>query len=476
MKLKPCFRLLTIGILLSTLALACLEVPAQAIDPEIMWQHTWGGRSFDSGEDVTTDETHVYMAGMACSFGAEEGLAFVAKLDKKGNLIWDRTWGVSHEYADAVVSDGSNVYIAGTTNISYPTKRYDIFLAKFNSNGQLQWDKTWGGNQTESVGDMATNGTHLFIVGTTYSFGTTGDAFIAAFGADGTLKWDRNFGTDSTDSAQAVLLTGPYLYVAGHMGSVADGDAYLAKFDTQGNPKWLRRWRRSMYDEAWSLATDGVDLYVAGVTNSSTTDRDALLAKFNANGDLLWDRTWGGDQSEDAYGVATYGKYVFITGLTFSFTSPNAAAFVAGFSPDGAPLLDRIWGEGQGAGAYGINSDGISLYVTGLTKTFPHPLIGVNANITDPDAIIDAPETPIADPAATVGEPNVTAGDPAATIDSPTDIEAFILRIGPWIVGGEVIPPNSAALLAPPIALASLVALFVVATRRLIAKSGNRHV
>ena len=474
MKFKHCLRVLTVGILISALVLTCLEIPVQALVPDIMWQHTWGGRSFDFGDAVTTDETNVYIAGGTTSFGSR---AFLVKLDKDGNFIWDRTWGINHEYADAVISDGSNIYIAGTTNISYATTGYDMFLAKFNSNGQLQWDKTWGGRYTESVGGMATNGTHIFVVGTTYSFGEAGDAFIAVFGADGTLKWDRNFGADGTDGANAILLSGAHLYVAGQVGTGADSDAFLAKFTTEGGFEWIRRWRRNMYDVAWALTTDGLDLYVAGFTNSSTTNRNALLAKFNANGELLWDRTWGGDQLDDAYGVATYGRYVFITGLTFSFTSPNAVAFVAGFGPDGNLLWDGIWGEGQGSAAYGINSDGRSLYVTGQTQTFPHPLVEVNANIADPDAIVGPPpSTTILDPAATVGEPDVTAGDPSATIDSPTEAEAFILKIGPWVVGGEVIPPNSVALLAPLMAIAAtLVALFLAATRRLFAKSRYQH-
>ncbi len=473
MSQTPRLHVLRGGIMVALLVTYCI-VTAHAIVPEIVWQHAWGGGDYDVNEDVAVTATHVYVAGVTYSF-IEGPLAYVAQYDKGGGLQWDRTWGVNYDYADAVASDGSNVYIAGSTNISYPTQSFNIFLAKFNAAGELLWDATWGGDQTEWVSDLATNGTHVFVVGTTYSFGRDGDAFVAAFEADGTLAWDRVFGRNGAiDSGNAVLVTGSTLYVVG--STIIPGfnyDAFLATVDGQGALNGFWMWGRSGDDEAHALATDGSHLYVAGYTNASTSHRDAFLAQFTPDGTLIWEKTWGGDRLDDAYGVAYARGAVFIAGLTYSFGDGSQAdAFVAGFQPDGTPLWDRLWGEGQAAGAYSLTSDDVHLYAAGTTIAFPHPLIEVNAYLPSPDpATVYIPTLQDADPTAFVEDPSVTPGDPTATLDTPVDMEAFILKIGPWIVGGEVIPTHLADLIVPPIIVAAtLIVLIPLATRALVTK------
>ena len=72
----------------------------------------------------------------------------------------------------------------------------DAFLAKFSSNGELVWDKTWGGDGFDMVNAIAaTNDGGCVLTGYTFNFGDgSGDAFIAKFTSNGELVWDKTWG------------------------------------------------------------------------------------------------------------------------------------------------------------------------------------------------------------------------------------------------------------------------------------------
>lgn len=75
---------------------------------------------------------------------------------------------------------------------------------------------------------------------------------------------------------------------------------------------------------------------------------------------------------------------------------------------------------------------------------------------------------------ALVDDPIVTPGDPAATLDAPIDMDAFVLKIDPWIVGNDVMPTHLADLVVPPIAgVATLATLFLIAKRYLVTERGH---
>jgi hypothetical protein len=85
---------------------------------------------------------------------------FVAKLDKDGNWQWAHSFG-SPSYNDygygAAVDTAGNVYLSAYfgqqmrvgSNTLISKGGSDLFVAKFNSTGQLQWHKHWGGSEND---------------------------------------------------------------------------------------------------------------------------------------------------------------------------------------------------------------------------------------------------------------------------------------------------------------------------------------
>jgi subtilisin family serine protease len=110
--------------------------------------------------------------------------AWVAQYDSNGNLKWKRQLGTSqYDAASAVSTDQfGNVYLTGKTRgklgQSY-SGGDDIWVAKYNINGALQWIQQLGTNGEDAPSSLAVGSTALYITGS-----TSGSLSVANQGGD----------------------------------------------------------------------------------------------------------------------------------------------------------------------------------------------------------------------------------------------------------------------------------------------------
>jgi hypothetical protein len=131
------------------ISLILLQIPLLAY--VLLHERTWGGADRDGANGVALGpDGSVYVTGETRSFGEGDGDAFLLKYNARGRLQWQRTYGTvpdpenSGEEAGidiAAAPDGSGVVVLGNY------RNGNIFLAKFDPDGNLIWDRTWGGNQ-----------------------------------------------------------------------------------------------------------------------------------------------------------------------------------------------------------------------------------------------------------------------------------------------------------------------------------------
>ena len=110
------------------------------------WVATLGGSNNAYGYSVAVaPDGSVYVCGSTVSSGAGIHDLFLAKFSSSGTVQWQKTLGGSeydYGYSVAVAPDGS-VYVCGYT-MSAGAGYSDLLLAKFNSSGTVQWQKTLG--------------------------------------------------------------------------------------------------------------------------------------------------------------------------------------------------------------------------------------------------------------------------------------------------------------------------------------------
>jgi hypothetical protein len=227
-----------------------------------VWDKTFGGSETDQANAVqqTSDGGYI-VAGVTQSFGAGMGDGWLIKTDRKGNKIWDRTFGgTGPDEIRAVRQTRDGGYILAGYSESSGDHGGDAWLIKTDAAGNKVWEKTFGGANTSfynqdsaNAVQETSNGDYVLAGFTTVAFpsGTwSTDAWLIKTDRKGNKIWDRTFGgtgESHSDSANAVQQTrdGGYI-LAGRTNSYAvvepdvwaPDDAWLIKTDADGNMLW----------------------------------------------------------------------------------------------------------------------------------------------------------------------------------------------------------------------------------------------
>jgi hypothetical protein len=279
-----------------------------------VWVRRAGGVSADEAASVAIASDGVIVAGTArhdgesgtITFGSialsgrgnEDG--FVAKYDSSGGEQWARLLGGSDaDMANGVVVVDDAAYVAGGYKNGGPsfdggvttvTNRggFDVFVARFDASGVLDWVSTAGGSADDVAEDVqATAGT----VGTVGYFHST----------------DARFGTDAITNA-------------------GSADAFLWGLGTNGQSLGGSGFGGAAFDQALSVVGDPAgNILLAGEFNSrqagfgtnslGTLGRSGFLARFTTN---MGRGEWAvqvGERDESIHAVATGpGREIYVAG------------------------------------------------------------------------------------------------------------------------------------------------------------------
>lgn len=161
---------------------------------EIEWRQYFGGTNNDRSYDaVQTDEGNFIVVGTSESEDVDISNPhggydiWVIKLDPNGQLIWERSFGGSqYDSANAVILDqAQNIYVLGNTfsedqDISSPLGHSDMWLLSLNQAGQLLSEQTFGGTD--------------FDVGRDLAFDTQGNLWLVGYSQSEDIDFSRNEG------------------------------------------------------------------------------------------------------------------------------------------------------------------------------------------------------------------------------------------------------------------------------------------
>lgn len=299
------------------------------------WAHTWGGSNDDEGYCVAFDRNgNIYLAGYTRSFGAGLSDVLLVKYDSSGNLLWQKTWGGSKEdWGIAVAVDTSgNVYVAGGTK-SFGAGWSDAFVLKVDSTGSLIWNRTWGGSSYEVAYDISfDNSGNIYLAAETYSYGNAGAAAVLKFNSNGDFLWSRTWDGP-----------GP--------GTVYD-ETNSIEVDPDGNIYLTGR--------SWYYWPEVIEI---------------LLLKFDSSGNLLWSKRWGGSGRDESPHppnnmILDNNGNLYVGGKT-EFGAGGDDILLLKFDSYGNLIWSRTWGGTGYESAYGLSlgRDG-HIYVAGETGSF----------------------------------------------------------------------------------------------------------
>ncbi|MDP8205671.1 MAG: T9SS type A sorting domain-containing protein [Candidatus Electryonea clarkiae] len=302
---------------------ALASIPASAQPPDTLWTRTFGGIEWEEAYSVQqANDGGFIISGWTFYFDDGPSDIWLIKTDSNGQEEWNQTFGVGHNgggYCSQQTNDGGFVITGWRSG--------DMLLIKTDATGNLEWDQTFGGQILDggrSVQQTADNG--YIIVGYTHSFGAGWcDMWLIKTDSTGNEEWNQTFGGTDWDFAYDGQQTydGGYI-IAGSTESFGVGgkDVWLIKTDQAGDEEWNRTFGGEGNEIGWSVqqTTDG-GYIITGVTWSFGAGRsDLWLVKTDSNGTEEWNRTFGGSENDGGYSVQqTIDSGYIITGYTKSF-------------------------------------------------------------------------------------------------------------------------------------------------------------
>ena len=294
-------------------------------DGSIAWQKTYGEFSFAGFPSYAerkayfiqqTSEGGYILAGGTTCCGAGGVDVLVLKLDSNGNVTWQKTYGGSDDdyaYAIQQTSDEGYIIVYGPH-----CRGCGSNVLKFDSDGNIVWQKTYNNDlyPTKETLDFVRSIQQTTDGG--YIIAGTGICpyvdhyhpnLMMKLDSSGNVSWMKVYGIIDIPTFIQQTFDGGYIVVGETAGS--PGYLWLMKLDSNGNVSWEKV---SSYEDEIIFAgssvqqtTDGT--YIVASTSmiydygAGIYQNSVCLLKFDSDGNIIWQKTYGGDWNSGARSI-----------------------------------------------------------------------------------------------------------------------------------------------------------------------------
>jgi hypothetical protein len=260
---------------------------------------TLGGDRSDWAYDVAVDsDFNSFLGGLLTTGPLNNYNFYVSKSDPEGTVLWQRYLsGTGNDPLAGVAVDSSgNIYITGESGFDSVA---DAFVtAKYSTDGALQWQKKLVGAQFYNSSPYALHidsSDNLFVTGTTaYSTAGSTDALLAKYDTDGALQWQKMIGGSGTERPLGVNTdSSGNVYITGYTASYSSSNyLMLVKYNSAGTVQWQRVIGNAETSQGVDVDFDSSDnVYVAGSSRDSGGDpQRGWLVKYSSSGTVTWER------------------------------------------------------------------------------------------------------------------------------------------------------------------------------------------
>ncbi len=232
------------------------------------------------------------------NYGKED--CFVSGIYPNSMLSWMTVFGGSqHDYLYDIIRVNGAIYVAGASDsndydITGNHGGEDYLVAKLDSTGQLLWVKSFGGSGTDVATSIIFYDNYIWVLGfsnssdgdVTVNYGNF-DMWLIKLDTDGNLVWQKNYGGSDDDRSSDMdfvydnNLVASGLMLAGYSKSFdgdlnlnhGDYDFWLVHIDNTGSIVTQQSFGGSGSDLRPKISTSsGVSIDVVGSTNSTDGD------------------------------------------------------------------------------------------------------------------------------------------------------------------------------------------------------------
>lgn len=251
-------------------------------------------------------------------------------------LLWNRTiseWNetagsYAHCSASKIIqtSDGGYVVVGGSFAASSEDwGSYDWWLAKTDSNANVEWEKTFGGPYMDLTNSVVQTEDGGYAVAGTMNSQTSMQAAVVKTDSTGNIQWSQTY-SDSSSASIIQTDDGGYAIAGNDYGPVGHvhiigpwgpkPNIRLVKTDALGNEEWNNTY-------GVGTATSVIQTSDGGYAMMSSSS-SIVLVKTDSFGEIEWKKTYG---SDDDYGLSVVqakdGGFVLFGMLTVTRRCPG---------------------------------------------------------------------------------------------------------------------------------------------------------
>jgi len=329
----------------------------------MLWNRTYGGPGFEWGSSVQVLGDGGYIiAGETESYGAGELDFYLVRTDSEGNMLWNRTYGgPGFEWCSSVQVTGDGGFIIAGRTDSFGADT-DVYLVRTDSEGNMLWNRTYGGPKTDAAGSVqVTSDGGYIIAGYTRSFGEGWDVFLVRTDSDGRMLWNGTYGGPNADYGESVHQTRDLGYIV--LGdSTEEGtlkyELYLVKTDSEGRMLWNRTYGgpKSYQGRSVHETSDGGYIICGDVDPLRAIGyADVYLFKTDSEGNMLWNRTYGGPRADVGASALMTGDggYVIVSSSNSFRAYDDMDVYLIKTDSAGNMLWNRTYGGSEGEANFG---------------------------------------------------------------------------------------------------------------------------
>ncbi len=360
--------------------------------PGIEWQAAFGGTSYDyatctaatdDGGYIVACNSSSIISGNKTIAGFGGGDYWIIKINAVGGIEWQKVFGGSNlDYPTCIEQTMDGGFIVGGFSSSLPggnktAVNYgveDCWVLKLDASGNIEWQTTFGGTNTEYLYAIHEMENGHFVSGAFTESGVSGNKTTASKGAsdywivtldqDGNKIQEKVIGGSGIDVLSDLQLTadGGYI-VGGSSGSgisgdknepvVGDFDYWVVKVDSLGVIEWQNTIGGNLDDELYFCTTTSDGGYLIGGSSNSSASGDKSeplfggdsdyydywVVKLKNNGDIFWENTIGANKDEQCYNAIELVDGNFAIG-GYSTSNINGDKIEPRF---GGPDIPDIW-------------------------------------------------------------------------------------------------------------------------------------
>jgi hypothetical protein len=363
----------------------------------VTWSKLFGGTLYEVFNVIQpTPEGGYIVAGYGESVDGDlisnhgNSDVFVVKMDAAGNALWKKTYGGTEaEQAHAMIpaNDGGYIIVGSARSKNGDVTNHrlydDVWVLKIDGNGNLLWQKTYGGSGSEVAYSIISTPDNGYLVGastdsrdgdvTNLHFdpnfpGAVDDFWLLKLDISGNLVWQKTYGGNWDEVCYSVTRTPDGGFMATGFSNATttsgdvqttrgDKDIWVIKTDAVGNLLWQKTYGGSKSDYARKVLSLADGYILSGGTESNDGQvtgnhgsMDAWIVKIDLTGNLVWQKAFGGKWYENAWHLARDGNNFVFTADAESNdgdlvgNTDSDGSWIVKIDPNGTIIWQEVFG------------------------------------------------------------------------------------------------------------------------------------